>query len=337
MVGIDFQCHRQIGWSSGSTTSDDRRASLECSSGRNGRTVTSFSIATSLQDVLAALADGARPIAGGTDMVVSSRQGKAPLPEVLIAIDQVPELAKVKFGPSGLVIGAMVTHARLMSDDLIVGGYTALADAAALVGSPSTRNVGTIGGNVMNGSPAMDTGAPLVVLGAEVELQSTADTRRLSLADLWIGPGRTSAAPDELCVAVHLPPRPERSGSAYVRLEYRRSMEIAVVGAAASVTLAEDDSIGSVAVALTAVAPTILSIPDLDSLVGLDPTVAAQRVAEAASATATPISDLRATDSYRRHTIGVMASRAVEAATRRARGETIAVPVNRALGIGAAR
>lgn len=299
--------------------------------------MTTLTIATSLQDVLVSLADGARPIAGGTDLVVSSRQGKAPLPEALVAIDQLSELAEVHVGPDGLVIGAMVTHARLMTDELIVSGYTALADAAALVGSPSTRNVGTIGGNVMNGSPAMDTGAPLVVLGAEVELRSTAGLRHLSLADLWIGPGRTSSAPDELCVAVHMPPRPDRSGSAYVRLEYRRAMEIAVVGAAASVSLAEDGSVGAVAVALTAVAPTILAVPDLDALVGLDPGAAAQRVAEAASATATPISDLRASDSYRRHTIGVMARRAVEAAARRAGGETIAVPVNRALGIGAAR
>ncbi|NNF54514.1 MAG: xanthine dehydrogenase family protein subunit M [Acidimicrobiales bacterium] len=299
--------------------------------------MTSITIPTSLRDVLEALAGGARPIAGGTDLVVSSRQGKAPLPEALVAIDQVAELSEVKTGTDGLMIGAMVTHARLMTEELLVESYTAVADAAALVGSPSTRNVGTIGGNVMNGSPAMDTGAPLVVLGAEVELRSTSGSRRVSLADLWTGPGRTSAAPDELCVAVHLPLRPVRSGSAYVRLEYRRAMEIAVVGAAASVSLAEDGTIAAVAVALTAVAPTILAVPDLDALVGLDPTVAAQRVAPAASATATPISDLRASDTYRRHTIGVMATRAVEAAARRASGETIAVPVNRALGIGAAR
>lgn len=299
--------------------------------------MTTFTVATSLQDALAALAAGARPIAGGTDLVVSSRQGKAPLPEALVAIDRVAELADVQAGPDGLVIGAMVTHARLMTDQNIVSGYTAVADAAALVGSPSTRNVGTVGGNVMNGSPAMDTGAPLMVLGAEVELRSTAGSRRLSLSDLWIGPGRTSAAADELCVAVHLPPRPNRSGSAYVRLEYRRAMEIAVVGAAASVSLADDGTISDIAVALTAVAPTILAVSDLHELVGLEPVAAAERAAEAAAATATPISDLRASDSYRRHTIGVMARRAVEAAARRAGGETIAVPVNRALGIGAAR
>ncbi|MEZ5247973.1 MAG: FAD binding domain-containing protein [Ilumatobacteraceae bacterium] len=93
----------------------------------------------------------------------------------------------------------------------------ALADAAALVGSPSTRHVGTIGGNVMNASPAMDTGAPLVVLGASVELRAVTGSRTMPIGELWIGPGRTAASPDELCVAVHLPAPASRCGSAYVR------------------------------------------------------------------------------------------------------------------------
>jgi CO/xanthine dehydrogenase FAD-binding subunit len=137
-----------------------------------------------------------------------------------------------------------------------------------------------------------------------------------------------------LCTALVLPAF--SGGSAYVRLEYRRAMEIAVVGAAASVTL-DGDSISSVRVALTAVAPTIIEVTGLESLAGSAPdeaTLAA--VAGAAAEQSTPISDLRASDAYRRHTIGVMARRAVEAAARRAAGESIAVPVNRALGIGAA-
>ena len=110
----------------------------------------------------------------------------------------------------------------------MVDGYTAIADAAALVGSPSTRNVGTLGGNVMNASPAMDTGAPLLVLGATVELapRRVAHGRARRAVDR---PGHDQRRADELCVAIDLP-RPARSGSAYVRLEYRRAMEIAVVG-----------------------------------------------------------------------------------------------------------
>lgn len=292
-------------------------------------------IADSLEDALDALAGGARPIAGGTDLVVGDRQGKAPLPTSLVAVDRIAELANIESTDGGLRIGATVTHAQLMADPAIVADYTALADAAALIGSPSTRNVGTLGGNVMNASPAMDTGAPLMVLGAVVHLQSARESRTTGLLDLWTGPGETSATADELCVAIDLPPRPERSGSAYVRLEYRRAMEIAVVGAAASVTLGDDGTILECAVALAAVAPTIIEVEGANSiLAGNFSDAAGPAIAAAAAEAAQPISDLRASDSYRRHMVGVMAARAVDAAARRAAGEKIGVPVNRAIGVG---
>ncbi len=297
----------------------------------------SLTIATSIAEALQAMAAGARPIAGGTDLVVGARQGKSALPESLVAIDRVTTLSTIEATQNDLRIGAGVTHARLMVDPLVVEGYTALADAAALIGSPSTRNVGTVGGNVMNGSPAMDTGAPLLVLGATVELRSIEHTRQVELSDLWIGPGRTSAEPDELCVAIHLPSRSARSGSAYVRLEYRRAMEIAVVGAAASVVLAADGTIESGRVALTSVAPTIFELGGAnDAMAGSRPAEALATIRTMASEETAPISDLRGSDSYRRHTVGVMAARAVDAAARRAAGEPIGVPVNRSLGIGAA-
>ena len=307
----------------------------------------SLVIAESLDAALEEVASGARPIAGGTDLVVASRQGTAPLPDALVAIDRLAELRGISRGGTGddaeggnggggVRIGAVVTHAQLMTDDAIVGSYTALADAAALVGSPSTRNVGTLGGNVMNASPAMDTGAPLLVLGAIAEMATTSGWREVALPDLWTGPGVTSAESDELCVALLLPERPPRSGSAYIRLEYRRAMEIAVVGAAASISLNDDGTVAEGRVALTAVAPTIIEVEDLD-LGDCTPSEAATMAASAAIATARPISDLRASDTYRSQMIGVMAARAVDAAARRAAGEIIAVPVNRALGVGASR
>lgn len=292
----------------------------------------SLTIASSIDEVLAAMAAGARPVAGGTDLVVGARQGKQ-LPELLVAIDRVAELSTITRTEAGLRIGAGTSHSTLMSEPLIVDQYTGLADASALVGSPSTRNVGTLGGNVMNGSPAMDTGAPLLVLGGVAELRSTTGTRMVPLAELWTGPGQTSAQADELCVAVHLASPP--SGSAYVRLEYRRAMEIAIVGAGATVVLADDGTIQSGRVALTAVAPTILEL-STDVLAGKTPADAAIAAQELASEQAVPISDLRGSGRYRKHTVGVMARRAVEAAARRAAGETIAVPVNRSVGIGAA-
>lgn len=293
----------------------------------------SFRIATSIDEAVAALAEGCRPVAGGSDLVVGARHGKAPLPEHIVAIDRLDDLKCIEITADGVCIGALVNHHVIEHHPVLTASYASLSDGSALVGSPATRNVGTIGGNIMNGSPAMDTGAPLVVLGAEAELRSARGTRRVTMADLWTGPGRTSAAADELCVAVHLPAAAARSNSAYLRLEYRRAMEIAVVGAAASVTLADDGSVAAVRVALTAVAPTILEVTGLGGGTVADVAAAAQA---AAAEQATPISDVRASDRYRRHTVGVMARRAVEAAARRAAGEHLSVPVNRAIGIGAA-
>jgi len=295
----------------------------------------SFTIARTLPEALAALAAGARPIAGGTDLVVSARHGKAPLPADLVAIDRLPELKFCERTETGVSIGVLFTHHDIETHPLLTTVYAGLADGSALVGSPATRHIGTLGGNIMNGSPAMDTGAPLAVMGAEVELQSVRGTRRVPIEQLWIGPGRTCAEPDELCVAIHIPSPAAQANSAYVRLEYRRAMEIAVVGAAAYVALADDGTIAALRVGLTAVAPTIFT-GELLGQVGKSVTEAAAAAAALSSEQATPISDVRASEAYRRHTVGVMARRAVEAAARRAAGEHIPTPVNRAIGIGAA-
>jgi CO/xanthine dehydrogenase FAD-binding subunit len=296
-----------------------------------------YAAVQTLDEALAAVAGGARPIAGGSDLVVAARQGKSPLPESVVGIHGVSELASISLDGGALVLGALVNHAEIESNADVLAGWTGLADGSALVGSPATRFVGTIGGNIMNSSPAMDTGAPLLVLGAEAELRMASGSRTVPLAELWTGPGRTSARDGELLVAVRIPALPARSGSAYLRLEYRRAMEIAVVGAAAAVTLNGDGDIEACRIALTAVAPTIVRSPAGEAAIAGKPvseqTLAA--VAAGASADASPISDVRAGERYRRHTVGVMARRAVEAAVARARGEHIPVPANRASGIGA--
>ena len=296
-----------------------------------------FLSAATLDEALDAVAGGARPVAGGSDLVVAARQGKAALPAALVAIDRLHDLAGIDPAGDGVRIGALASHADIEASALLAERFTALADGSALVGSPSTRNVGTLGGNVMNGSPAMDTGAPLVVFEAEVELRSPRGTRRMAIEELWTGPGRTAASADELCVAVHLPAPAPGSGSAYVRLEYRRAMEIAVVGAAALVVLAEDGTVRGCRIALTAVAPTIIRAPLAErAITGNIPAPdALAAVAAAASDASRPLSDLRAGEAYRRHTVGVVARRAVEIAARRAGGQSIAVPANRTRGIGA--
>jgi CO/xanthine dehydrogenase FAD-binding subunit len=283
--------------------------------------VASFVTAASVDDALAALSGGARPIAGGTDLVVGARSGKAALPESLVAIHRVAELRRVSVAAGGLVLGALASHEAICQDEEIRGRYSALADACAIVGSHATRAQGTLGGNLMNASPAMETGGPLICLRATVTLRSATAERTIDLADLFTGPGKTVAEPDELLISVDVPAPAAGSGSAYLRLEYRRQMEIAVVGASALVTLG-GGTVTDARIAMTALSPTIRRVPEAEAaLVGSDGGPAAIEAAAAAvAAAATPISDVRGSAEYRRAMAAVIAGRAIERALSRARG-----------------
>jgi CO/xanthine dehydrogenase FAD-binding subunit len=297
-----------------------------------------FLSATTLDEALSALVGGARPVAGGTDLVVGARQGKAPLPDSIVAIHRLDELRGAQALNGGLRLGALVTHAEIAADELVLERFTALADASSIVGSVATRAQGTIGGNVMNASPAMELGGPLVVFGASVTLRSESGERRVSVADLLTGPGTTVAAPDELLTDVEVPLPSAGTGSCYARLEYRRQMEIAVVGATAAVTFA-DGRVERAEVAITALAPTIRLVPEAgEALVGSDGGAGAlQEAARAAAAAAEPTSDIRASADYRRAMAEVVARRVLTAAVARARGGTVPVPASASLfaaGVG---
>jgi CO/xanthine dehydrogenase FAD-binding subunit len=296
-----------------------------------------FVSAATLEEALSALAGGARPVAGGTDLVVGARQGKAPLPESIVAIHRLDGLRGSDASNDRLRLGALVTHAEIAADPVVLERLTALADASAIVGSHATRAQGTLGGNLMNASPAMEIGGPLMVFGAEVTLRSETGERRLPVAELVTGPGTTLAAPDELLTEVEIPLPPEGTGSCYARLEYRRQMEIAVVGTTASVTLA-DAKVDRAGVAITALAPTIRLVPEAaDALVGSDGGgEAVYETARAAAAAAEPISDVRASADYRRAMAEVVVRRVLTAALARARGEAVPVPASSALFGGGA-
>jgi CO/xanthine dehydrogenase FAD-binding subunit len=291
----------------------------------------SFTSASTLDDALAAVASGARPVAGGTDLVVGARQGKAPLPEDIVAIDRVDGLRSLEVSDAGLRLGTLVTHGDIVASADIRERFSALADASAIVGSHATRAQGTIGGNVMNASPAMDTGGPLLCFDATVTLRSSTGERTIGLEALWTGPGKTSATSDELLVAVDLPAPAPGTGSCYVRLEYRRQMEIAVVGATALVVV--DGDVTGARIAITALTPTIRRVPEAEAaLVGTAADADAVRAAaRAAAEAATPISDVRGSAEYRRAMAEVIVGRAITAALTRARGGSVPVPASPAV------
>ncbi len=281
--------------------------------------VQAYTAATTVDDAVAALAAGARPVAGGTDLVVGARSGKSRLPDSVVAIHRIAALQGFESrGDGSLRLGALASHREIAANDDICTRFTALADACAIVGSHATRAQGTIGGNVMNASPAMATGGPLICFGATATLQSPSGSRNVAVEDLWSGPGATTAEPDELLVEIQIRAPADGTGSAYLRLEYRRQMEIAVVGATAVVTVTEG-TVTDARIAMTALSPTIRRVPDAEgALIGTDGGAGAVEAAGAAvSAAATPISDVRGSAGYRRAMAAVIARRAIETALAR--------------------
>ena len=293
-----------------------------------------------LAEALLAVAEGARPLAGGTDLVVGHRQGKRPLPAALVNLDHVAELRGIADTNSALtnsaltngalIIGALTNHQSIVDDERVRTRYAALADASSIVGSVATRATGTIGGNVMNASPAADTIAALLCHDAVAVLRSTSRERRVPLTELFMGPGRTTAEADELLVAVELAPTGAESGGAYVRLEYRRQMEIAIVGACAVLHFDAHGRVERARVAMTALAPTVRRVPEAEAaLLGTDAGEDAARAAgQAVAAAASPISDVRGSAAYRQAMAAVITTRAVVATAERARGTTIAIPAS---------
>ena len=292
----------------------------------------SYVAATSVDEAVAAMADGARPVAGGTDLVVGARQGKAPLPQSLVAIHRLDELRSIEAMDGALRLGALASHEDIAESQVVCERLTALADASAIVGSHATRAQGTLGGNLMNASPAMETGGPLLCFDATVTLHGPNGVRWVAVADLFAGPGQTTAHADELLTTVDVPLPPAGTGSCYVRLEYRQQMEIAVVGATAVVAF-DEGKVSEARIAITALAPTIRRVLEAEAaLVGTDGgRTAAEAAAEAAALAAEPISDVRASVSYRRAMAAVITRRAIEAAVRRAWGEVVPVPASPAL------
>jgi CO/xanthine dehydrogenase FAD-binding subunit len=280
---------------------------------------------TGLRSALAVLAKHpeVRIVAGGTDLVVGARSGKLSMPFGLMAIDRLRGMNSIrKTRDGGLGLGALVTHSDLVASTAVRRTWSALSDASALVGSPATRHMGTVGGNVCNASPAMELGSPLLVFEAAVELASSRGVRTMPFGSFMEGPGKTGRQPDEVLKSVVLPPPPApgRTGTAYVRLEYRQAMEIAIVGAAALVTLDGDARCTAARIALTAVAPTCVRAPAAEQLLigqALDAGVI-DRAAAAALEVAKPIDDVRASAEYRRAMVPVIVTRAITIAWERA-------------------
>ncbi len=277
----------------------------------------------SVAEAIRLLADAppgsARVLAGGTDLLVQMRTGRTN-PSLLVDVKRIPETRSVSVRDGELVIGAALESVTLRGSPELEKNFPGLAEAAALIGSDQIQGRASLGGNLCNASPAADTIPPLIALGAEAEIAGPDGARRVPVADFVTGPGSTVLGRGEFLVALHVPLPAARSADAYLRLIPRTEMDIAVVGAAVSVTLDAGGSCAAARVVLGAVAPTVIEVPDAAAaLVGspLDDAALA-RAGEAATAACSPIDDLRGTIDYRRKVAAVLTRRAAAIAGERA-------------------
>jgi CO/xanthine dehydrogenase FAD-binding subunit len=238
---------------------------------------------------------GARPIAGGTDLMVALNAERQ-RPDALIDLGRVPELRGWRHEGDELVLGAGLTYTEATTGE-IASALPALAAAARTVGSPQIRNRGTIGGNLGTASPAGDSLPPLFIEGARAELASVSGTRSLTLEEFLIGPKRNALRDDELVVAIRV--RPSRAPQTFMKVGPRNAMVISIC----SLALSADRERGELRAAFGSSSPVVrLVTAPLDEAGSF-----AERVVEAAS----PIDDLRGTAAYRRHALGVLTRRAL--------------------------
>jgi len=278
---------------------------------------------TDSQDAVRALsADGARPLGGGTDLLVQLRAGRAK-PRAIVDLKRLPGLVGIREESGGFVIGAATSGAEIGEHPSLRTAWPGVVEAANLIGSTQVQGRATLAGNLCNASPAADSVPALVAARAVCVILGPQGRRETPVEALPVAPGRTSLQPGEFVLEFRLPPRPPRSADAYLRLIPRTEMDIAVVGAAVSLTLDADGAVSAAELALGAVAPTVLRVEaGGGALVGsrLDE-AALEALATAARAACRPISDKRGTAEYRTKIAGVLARRAALIAYERAGGQ----------------
>jgi len=260
----------------------------------------------------------AKVIAGGTDLVIGLRKGDLK-PPLLIDITRLPELHGIEEKNGLITIGAGVTHAELSSSALLKKNGKILSEAASEIGSPQIRNLGTIGGNIVNASPAADTVPALMVLDAAGEVISREGKRKVPLADLFKGPYETALKPCEILTRISFERLSADTRCSFVRLARREAMAIARMSVALALRIGrEEDRIEDIRISVGAVTPTPHRIADAEVfLKGRSPDrdlfkEASRKVSESILGR----SGMRASSSYKVPVVEALFIRALEEALR---------------------
>lgn len=266
----------------------------------------------------------ARVLAGGTDLLVLLKDRKLKA-EAVMSLGRLRELNFVRFDEGrGVTLGALVTHAGVAASPIVRQKFPDLAEACSQVGAVQIQNLGTVGGNLCNASPAADAAPPLLLMDAVLTLASTRGERSVSIHDFFLGPRHTVLAPDEILKEIFVPQAAGRRGATYLKLGRRQAMEIAIVGIGVAVHLnGSDQVVSECRIAMGSVAPTPVRARQGEQILR-NREIKDELIEEAAAVAAdeaSPISDIRATRDYRLDMIRVLCRRAMGEALARARGK----------------
>ncbi|MCL4258102.1 MAG: FAD binding domain-containing protein [Anaerolineales bacterium] len=274
--------------------------------------------ASTVDEALAALAEhgtAARIVAGATDLIIEYELGARKNVHTLIDVTRIPGLDAITQDAEGRIhLGPLVTHNDCAASPLLRQQALPLAQAAYEVGAPQIRNRSTVAGNLITASPANDTIPALMALDASVVLRSLGGERAVPLAELYTGVRKTVMQPDEMLVDIHFPALdPARQRGAFMRMTLRRAQAISVINAAIVLSM-DGDKVASAAIALGAVAPTIIRAPEAEAYLA-GKTLNTDTIAQAAALTqtaASPIGDIRSSADYRSEMVRVAAARLLE-------------------------
>lgn len=269
--------------------------------------------------LLANASGAARVMSGGTDLIIQMRSGRV-RPDLIVDIKKIDGTIGIREEADGWHIGAATPGAAIGEHAGLCAAWPGVTEAVQLIGSTQVQGRASFAGNLCNASPAGDSVPALVAAGAKAVIVGKNGKREIPVEDVPASPGKTNLAQDEFVYEFIIPKCEGKTGDAYLRFIPRTEMDIAVVGAGVSVTLDNNGVCTAAKVALGAVAPTVVVVPDAaKALIGnkLDDAVLAKLDA-AAQAACKPIADKRGTVEYRTRVAGVLARRAAAIAFERA-------------------
>lgn len=260
----------------------------------------------------------AKVLAGGQSLIPILKLRLAN-PSVLVDINAIPGLSYIQERGDQLRLGALTRHRDLESSKLIRTKYPILSDAAAALGDPQVRNLGTIGGSVAHADPASDWGTVLLAFEAEIVAKGPQGSRVISIDKFFKDTFTTALRSSELLTEIRVPKAGPGDGGAYLKLK-RKTGDFATVGVAAQLGLNEKENVASVRIGLAAVGATPIRAKQAEAALHgrkAGPTAIAD-AAKAAALEAQPAADLRGSEEYKRAMVEVFTRRALETAVKRA-------------------